>query len=187
MSAISDFQTIHPSNKIFWLWSVPRNHFFWGPRMAVDFSKKTNWAEPAWAGPSRPEPARGAIGWIFSRFSRKIKNKKDFCRFWEDFQSFSKILLAKSLQPPRASLSPARKPFDFIDILLKSLDFHDFQRIPKSTPARILTFPQFSKNGFHWTRVWNQSFCQRDELTWERLRFFYNLKSDPKTSRQLPR
>ena len=34
----------------------------------------------------------------------------------EDFQSFSKILLAKSLQPPRASLSPARKPFDFIDI-----------------------------------------------------------------------
>ena len=99
--------------------------------MAVDFSKKTNWAEPAGAGPSRPEPARGAIGWIFSRFSRKIKNKKDFCRFGEDFQSFSKILLAKSLQPPRASLSPARKPFDFIDISLKSLDFHDFQRIPR--------------------------------------------------------
>ena len=37
-------------------------------------------AELAELGPSRPAPARGAIGWIFSRFSRKNKNKKDFLK-----------------------------------------------------------------------------------------------------------
>ena len=101
ISAISDFQSIHPNNTFFFTLLSAQESFFWHPRMAVDFSKKTSWAEPAWAGLSRPEPARGAIGWIFSRFWRKIKNTKGFCRFWEDFHSFSKILLAKS--PARAS------------------------------------------------------------------------------------
>ena len=45
-------------------------------------------------------------------------------------------------------------------------------------PLKIL------KNGFHWTSVRNQSFCQRNEINGERIEILDAVTADPKTSWQ---
>ena len=98
-SAISDFETIHPSNNFFHSWLGP----------GIDFLRpwrETSRAELAWAGPSQPEPARGAIGWIFSDFGGKYFWKKDFGRFWKDFGRFC-------LPNPQPEPASPPKPIDF--------------------------------------------------------------------------
>ena len=112
-SAISDFETIHPSNKKISHLAEPRNRF----SEALEGNERSragrSWPEPAGAG---PEERSGG-------FSQILEENNFEKRFWEDFGRFWEGFACQIPGPSQPALQNLLEFIGFSWIFIKMLDF----------------------------------------------------------------